>query len=82
VENTSITNNYKRRKAMAKIGAKIGYTVNLGDFNSMRIDLEFSEIDTEGDVEKQIEMAVTDLRDAFSELATEAKNAVTEARSK
>jgi hypothetical protein len=67
---------------MAKIGAKIGYTVNLGDFNSMRIDLEFSEIDTEGDVEKQIEMAVTDLRDAFSELATEAKNAVTEARSK
>ena len=67
---------------MAKIGAKVGYTVNLGDFNSMRIDLEFSEIDTEGDVEKQIEMAVTDLRDAFSELATEAKNAVTEARSK
>jgi hypothetical protein len=67
---------------MAKIGAKIGYTVNLGDFNSMRIDLEFSEIDTEGDVEKQIETAVTDLRDAFSELATEAKNAVTEARSK
>ena len=67
---------------MAKIGAKIGYTVNLGDFNSMRIDLEFSEIDTEGDVEKQIEVAVTDLRDAFSELATEAKNAVTEARSK
>ena len=41
---------------MAKIGAKIGYTVNLGDFNSMRIDLEFSEIDTEGDVEKQIEV--------------------------
>jgi len=67
---------------MAKIGAKVGYTVNLGDFNSMRIDLEFSEIDTEGDVDEQIKTAVNDLRDAFSELATEAKNAVTEARSK
>tara|TARA_R110000765_G_C18427291_1_gene545107 strand:- start:84 stop:287 length:204 start_codon:yes stop_codon:yes gene_type:complete len=67
---------------MAKIGAKIGYTVNLGDFNSMRIDLEFSEIDTEGDVDEQIKTAVNDLRGAFSELATEAKNAVAEARSK
>ena len=67
---------------MAKIGAKIGYTVNLGDFNSMRIDLEFSEIDTEGDVEEQLNTAVNDLREAFSELATEAKHAVTEARSK
>jgi|6_EtaG_2_1085325.scaffolds.fasta_scaffold15965_2 hypothetical protein len=67
---------------MAKIGAKVGYTVNLGDFNSMRIDLEFSEIDTEGDVDEQIKTAVNDLRDAFSELATEAKNAVAEARSK
>ena len=59
---------------MAKIGAKVGYTVNLGDFNSMRIDLEFSEIDTEGDVDEQIKTAVNDLRGAFSELATEAKN--------
>jgi|TARA_R110002167_G_scaffold279079_4_gene485019 hypothetical protein len=67
---------------MAKIGAKVGYTVNLGDFNSMRIDLEFSEIDTEGDVDEQIKTAVNDLRGAFSELATEAKNAVAEARSK
>tara|TARA_R110002020_G_scaffold160097_1_gene344420 strand:+ start:607 stop:810 length:204 start_codon:yes stop_codon:yes gene_type:complete len=67
---------------MAKIGAKVGYTVNLGDFNSMRIDLEFSEIDTEGDVDEQIKTAVNDLRGAFSELAAEAKNAVVEARSK
>jgi len=67
---------------MAKIGAKVGYTVNLGDFNSMRIDLEFSEIDTEGDLDKQINDVINDLHGAFAELATEAKNAVAEARSK
>ena len=67
---------------MAKVGAKVGYTVNLGDFNSMRVDLEFSEIDTEGDVAGQIATVVTDLKDAFAELAVAGRESVAEARKK
>jgi hypothetical protein len=39
---------------MAKVGLTVGYTVNLGDFESARVDVTISDIDAAGDVDAQL----------------------------
>ena len=67
---------------MSQIGAKLSYTANLGNFNSAKIEVEISAIDTDADVDVQLEQAVETLQATFAKLLVEGKAAVKEATAK
>ena len=48
---------------MSKARAVLGYTVNIGDYQSVRIDADV-ELDTDGDVDKQMKVALKAIRNA------------------
>lgn len=56
---------------MSTIGVKLSRTVNLGNYNSTKIDLEIMEIDPNGDLNAQINEAVVAMREAYSTLLDE-----------
>ena len=41
---------------MSKARATLGYTINIGDYQSVRLDADV-EVDTEGDVDEQLEVS-------------------------
>ena len=54
-----------------EIGVKLSRTVNLGNYNSTKIDLELTDIDPNADIATQIEQGVTALRTVFNTLLDE-----------
>ena len=71
-------NIYKdRRIAVSKGRASLGYTVNIGDYQSVRIDADV-EIDTEGDVEEQLDVALKAIRKAWVAEESQIGEALTE----
>ena len=71
-------NIYKdRRRAVSKGRASLGYTVNIGDYQSVRIDADV-EIDTEGDVEEQLDVALKAIRKAWVAEESQIGEALTE----
>ena len=62
---------------MSKGKASLGYTVNIGDYQSVRIDAEV-EIDTEGDVEEQLDVALKAIRKAWVAEESQIGEALTE----
>lgn len=62
---------------MSKGRASLGYTVNIGDYQSVRIDADV-EIDTEGDVDKQLKVALKAIRKAWLAEESQIGEALTE----
>ena len=51
---------------MSKVTSTLGYTVNLGDFQSVRIDASI-EVDTDKDVAEQIKVGLEAVKQAWLE---------------
>ena len=49
---------------MSKVTATLGYTVNLGDFQSVRIDASI-EVDTDKDVDEQMKVGLDAVKQAW-----------------
>ena len=62
---------------MSKGRASLGYTVNIGDYQSVRIDADV-EIDTEGDVDEQLKVALKAIRKAWVAEESQIGEALTE----
>jgi len=62
---------------MSKGRASLGYTVNIGDYQSVRIDADV-EIDTEGDVDEQLKIALKAIRKAWLAEESQIGEALTE----
>ena len=62
---------------MSKGRASLGYTVNIGDYQSVRIDADV-EIDTEGDVDEQLKGALKAIRKAWLAEESQIGEALTE----
>ena len=62
---------------MSKGRASLGYTVNIGDYQSVRIDADV-EIDTEGDVDEQLKVALKAIRKAWLAEESQIGEALTE----
>jgi len=62
---------------MSKARAMLGYTVNIGDYQSVRIDADV-EIDTEGDIDKQLEVSLQAIRKAWVAEESQIGKALTE----
>ena len=62
---------------MSKARAVLGYTVNIGDYQSVRIDADV-ELDTEGDVDKQMKVALKAIRKAWAAEESQIGEALTE----
>lgn len=69
-------------KTGPQVGAKLSYTVNLGNFNSAKIEIEITDVDANADVATQLEQAVPALQATFEKLIVEGKAAVKEATTK
>ena len=59
---------------MPKIGQTIKFTINLGDYNNVVAEVSIDDIDTDGDVDKQLEDSKAALNKAFA-LVFKAANA-------
>jgi hypothetical protein len=53
---------------MAKVSQELSFTVNLGDYNNAKVILGIHDIDTEDDVDKQLQEAKVALGKAFVQL--------------
>jgi hypothetical protein len=53
---------------MAKVSQELSFTVNLGDYNNAKVILGTHDIDTEDDVDKQLQEAKVALGKAFVQL--------------
>ncbi len=53
---------------MTKVSQELAFTVNLGDYNNAKVTLGIHEIDTEEDVDKQLQDAKVALGKAFVKL--------------
>ena len=62
---------------MSKARATLGYTINIGDYQSVRLDADV-EIDTEGDVDEQLEVALQAIRKAWVAEESQIGEALTE----
>ena len=62
---------------MSKGRASLGYTVNIGDYQSVRIDADV-ELDTEGDVDEQLKVALKAIRKAWLAEESQIGEALTE----
>ena len=62
---------------MSKARATLGYTINIGDYQSVRLDADV-EIDTEGDVDKQLEVSLQAIRKAWAAEESQIGEALTE----
>jgi len=62
---------------MSKARATLGYTINIGDYQSVRLDADV-EIDTEGDVDKQLEVSLQAIRKAWVAEESQIGEALTE----
>ena len=62
---------------MSKGRASLGYTVNIGDYQSVRIDADV-EIDTEGDIDEQLKVALKAIRKAWVAEESQIGEALTE----
>ena len=62
---------------MSKARATLGYTINIGDYQSVRLDADI-EIDTEGDVDKQLEVSLQAIRKAWVAEESQIGEALTE----
>jgi len=55
---------------MAKVSQEVSFTVNLGDYNNAKVVLGIHDIDTEDDVDKQLQDSKVALGKAFVKLFT------------
>jgi len=62
---------------MSKARATLGYTINIGDYQSVRLDADV-EIDTEGDVDEQLEVSLQAIRKAWVAEESQIGEALTE----
>ena len=62
---------------MSKARATLGYTINIGDYQSVRIDADV-EVDTEGDVDEQLEVSLQAIRKAWVAEESQIGEALTE----
>ena len=62
---------------MSKARATLGYTINIGDYQSVRLDADV-EVDTEGDVDEQLEIALQAIRKAWVAEESQIGEALTE----
>jgi hypothetical protein len=53
---------------MTKVSQEVSFTVNLGDYNNAKVVLGIHDIDTEDDVDKQLQEAKVALGKAFVQL--------------
>ena len=53
---------------MAKVSQEVSFTVNLGDYNNAKVALGSHDIDTEEDVDQQLQEAKVALGKAFVKL--------------
>ena len=53
---------------MAKVSQEVSFTVNLGDYNNAKVALGIHDIDTEEDVDQQLQEAKVALGKAFVKL--------------
>ena len=53
---------------MAKVSQEVSFTVNLGDYNNAKVVLGIHDIDTEDDVDKQLQDSKVALGKAFVKL--------------
>ena len=53
---------------MTKVSQELSFTVNLGDYNNAKVILGIHDIDTEDDVDKQLQEAKVALGKAFVQL--------------
>ena len=53
---------------MTKVSQELSFTVNLGDYNNAKVVLGIHDIDTEDDVDKQLQEAKVALGKAFVQL--------------
>ena len=62
---------------MSKARAILGYTINIGDYQSVRIDADV-EVDTEGDVDEQLAVSLQAIRKAWVAEESQIGEALTE----
>jgi len=62
---------------MSKARATLGYTINIGDYQSIRIDADV-EVDTESDVEEQLAVSLQAIRKAWVAEESQIGEALTE----
>ena len=53
---------------MAKVSQEVSFTVNLGDYNNAKVALGIHDIDTEEDVDQQLQEAKVAVGKAFVKL--------------
>ena len=53
---------------MAKVSKELSFKVNLGDYNNAKVSLGIHDIDTEDDVDKQLDESKVALGKAFVKL--------------
>ena len=53
---------------MAKVSQELSFTVNLGNYNSAKATVGIYDLDTDHDIEEQIESAKQDIGQAFVKL--------------
>ncbi len=62
---------------MSKARATLGYTINIGDYQSIRIDADV-EVDTESDVDEQLAVSLQAIRKAWVAEESQIGEALTE----
>ena len=62
---------------MSKARATLGYTINIGDYQSIRIDAD-DEVDTESDVDEQLAVSLQAIRKAWVAEESQIGEALTE----
>lgn len=62
---------------MSKARATLGYTINIGDYQSVRIDADV-EVDTESDVDEQLAVSLQAIRKAWVAEESQIGEALTE----